>query len=371
MIARDLHPGAWWLWALGLAAAASFTLNPVALLLICAVASLVVMARRTDAPWALAFRFYVYFAILVVVLRVGYRIVLGGGATATDVVVLRLPEIPLPEAARGVSLLGDVTQQALLGGFYDGLRLGTLIICIGAANALANPKRLLASVPPAFYEVGTAVVVALTLFPQLAESVQRVHRARRLRGSPARGIGLLRRVAVPVLEDALERSLTLAAGMDARGYGRSGTATPAERLRTGTVMVAALCAMCVGVYAYLDGTAPRYLAVPALLVALGLAALGLWSAGRRVQRTRYRPDRWRAPDLLTAASGIAVAVGIDRAYDVDPYAVMPYLDRWPEVPWWVVPIVLVGVLPAVLAPPPATSTPTAPVEREVSRAGAA
>lgn len=370
MTARDLHPGAWWLWALGLAAAASFTLNPVVLLLICAVASLVVMARRTDAPWALSFRFYVYFAVLVVVMRVLYRIVLGGGASAADVVLLRLPEIPLPEAARGITLLGDVTQQALLGGFYDGLRLGTLIICIGAANALANPKRLLKSVPPAFYEIGTAVVVALTLFPQLAESVQRVNRARRLRGSPRRGVGVLRRIAVPVLEDALERSLTLAAGMDARGYGRAGSATPAERLRTGALMVAALCVMCVGVYAYLDGTAPRYLAVPALVIALVLAAIGLWSAGRRVQRTRYRPDRWRAADLLTAACGIAVAIGIDRAYDVDPYAVMPYLDRWPEVPWWVVLIALVGVVPALLTPPPVPDVPD-PTDQEVSRAGAA
>jgi energy-coupling factor transport system permease protein len=31
---------------------------------------------------------------------------------------------------------------------------------------------------------------------------------------------------VPVLEDALERSLALAAGMDTRGYGRSGGAPP-------------------------------------------------------------------------------------------------------------------------------------------------
>ena len=29
---RDLHPVAWWIWALGLAAAASFTTNPYLLL---------------------------------------------------------------------------------------------------------------------------------------------------------------------------------------------------------------------------------------------------------------------------------------------------------------------------------------------------
>lgn len=34
VLPRDLHPGAWWVWALGLAAAASSTTNPVLLVLL-------------------------------------------------------------------------------------------------------------------------------------------------------------------------------------------------------------------------------------------------------------------------------------------------------------------------------------------------
>ena len=44
---RALHPGAWWLWALGLAAAASRTLNPVPLVLIIAVT----LVRGQRPPW--------------------------------------------------------------------------------------------------------------------------------------------------------------------------------------------------------------------------------------------------------------------------------------------------------------------------------
>ena len=43
---RALHPGAWWLWALGLATAASRTTNPLLLALIIAV----VGVRRVRPP---------------------------------------------------------------------------------------------------------------------------------------------------------------------------------------------------------------------------------------------------------------------------------------------------------------------------------
>ena len=78
-------------------------------------------------------------------------------------------------------LLGPVTREAVLAGLYDGLRLGTIVICVGAANALANPKRLLRSVPAALHEVGTALVVAVTVLPQLADSARRVRAAQALR----------------------------------------------------------------------------------------------------------------------------------------------------------------------------------------------
>src|SRR5262245_40701608 len=192
MLPRDLHPAAWWVWALGLAAAASRTTNPWLLAVILLVACVTVQARRTDAPWALSFRLYLFMGLLVVCLRVVFRLVFGSGFG--EVVLLDLPAVPLPAWAAGISLFGPLTAEALLAGLYDGLRLATILICVGAANSLANPKRLLASLPPALYEVGTAVVVALSVFPQLAESVQRVRRARHLRGDSGGRGGKLRRL---------------------------------------------------------------------------------------------------------------------------------------------------------------------------------
>jgi hypothetical protein len=141
-----------------------------------------------------------------------------------ETILFTLPEVPLPEAAAGVRIGGPVSAEGMLSAFYDGLRLATLLVCVGAANALANPKRLLASLPGALYELGVTITVALSIAPQLVESAQRVHRARRLRGEVGRRTRLFREVAVPVMTDALDRSLLLAASMDARGYGRHGGA---------------------------------------------------------------------------------------------------------------------------------------------------
>ncbi|WP_419996952.1 energy-coupling factor transporter transmembrane component T [Streptomyces boninensis] len=350
---RDLHPAAWWIWALGLAVAASRTTNPWLLLTVIAVACFVVVSRRSEAPWALAFRMYLWLGALIVAIRLFFRFVFGGGEGET--IVVRLPEVPLPEWAAGIRLFGDVSAESLLGGFYDGLRLATMVICIGAANALANPKRLLKSMPSALYEVGTAVVIALSVFPQLAESVQRVRRARKLRGGAADGrLHALRAVIIPVLADALDRSLRLASSMDSRGYGRAGKASRRTRLITGLLMIVGLLGMCVGVYATLDGFTPRYLAGPLLVPSLLIALVGFRTAGARVQRTRYRPDRWRLPELAVVASGVAVAAVLYTTSSVNPVNLNPSLTNlsWPLLSWVPLVGVLIGVLPAFLTPPP-------------------
>lgn len=303
---RDLHPVAWWLWSIGLAVAASFTTNPWVLLLLIGVACLAVAARRTSQPWADSFRLYLWLGVAIVVIRVLFRVLVGGGDGGT--VVLDLPRIPLPHWTLGLRLLGPVTRESLLAGLYDGLRLAAIVICVGAANALANPKRLLRSVPPALYEIGSALVVAVTMLPQLADSTRRVRAAQTLRGGDTGRVRGLRRLLVPVLEDALERSLALAAGMDTRGYGRTSGATPRERRTTGGLMLLGLCAICVGVYAGLDRTTPAWLGRPMLVLGVLVSFVAVRQAGRRVGRSRYRAAPWLWPELVVAGSGLVVGV---------------------------------------------------------------
>lgn len=349
---RPLHPGAWWLWAVAVAVAAARTTNPLVLILLLAAVCTVVLSRRGDAPWAQGFRLYLWLAAFILVLRVGFRVVFGGGEGG--VVLLDLPEIPLPDWVAGIHLLGPVSTESLLGGLYDGLRLATMVVCVGAANALADPRRLLKAVPGALTEIGTAVVVALSVFPQLAESVIRVRRARRLRPRiQRRGIGALRAIIVPVLEDALDRSLLLAASMDSRGYGRSAQVEQGQRRAAGVLTITGLSGICAGTYGVLDGYAPPLIGLPMLVCGVALAAVGFGLTGRRVRRTRYRPDRWRTAEILALAAGVAAAVVTLVTASADPSAANPTVSppRWPEVPVGYFVAAALAVLPAVLTPP--------------------
>ena len=105
---RDLHPAAWWTWALGLAAAASRTTNPWLLVLLVLVVCVTVLARRTDAPWAMSFRLYLVLGLVVIVLRVVFRVIFGGGY-GTNVLV-DLPEVSGPKSVMPAAQSGNGTS---------------------------------------------------------------------------------------------------------------------------------------------------------------------------------------------------------------------------------------------------------------------
>ncbi|MFP5346247.1 MAG: energy-coupling factor transporter transmembrane component T [Actinomycetes bacterium] len=347
---RALHPVAWWVWAACLAAAASRTTNPFLLLLVVAVAGYVVSARR-DVGAPAVFGTFLLVGLAVIGIRLVAEVVLGSGVGGRTVLV-RLPSLTLPEAMNGVSFGGPVTLEGVLYALYDGLRLAAVLCCVGAANTLASPRRLLRHIPATLYEVGTAVVVALTYAPQLVVHARRVRTARRLRGQPGRGLRELGRIAVPVLEGALERALELAASMESRGYGRS--VRRAGRARTTALTLVGVGGVVVGMYGLLDGGSPPLLGLPVLAVGAAASAVALWTGARRDPRSRYRPDPWALPEWGVVLSGVgAVAVLVWCAQQQLP-GIVPVTSpaRWPALPWQAVAGVLLPLLAAVVAPMP-------------------
>jgi energy-coupling factor transport system permease protein len=369
---RNLHPGAWWLWAIGLAAAASRTTNPLVLGLVLVVSGVVVAARRSDAPWGNAYAAFLKLALVIIAVRIVLQSVLSDSAQGVTV-LFTMPEVPLPDFFAGLKLGGLVTAEAVLRAFYEGLQLATIICAVGAANALASARRLLRSVPAALYELGVATVVALTFAPQLVSDAARVRAAHRLRGQSGTGVRALGRTVMPVLEGALDRSVELAAAMDSRGYGRTTDASRVDRRLTALLTFGGLLGVCVGVYGLLDASASPLLGLPSLLLGAVLAAAGLAFGGRRTRRTRYRPDPWALPEWLVAGSGLVAAAGLFVTGAAAPELLhLPGPLAVPPVPWPAVAAVLVALLPAVAAPePPRVSGPGIPPARATDREGLA
>jgi energy-coupling factor transport system permease protein len=140
--------------------------------------------------------------------------------------------------------------------------------------------------------------------------------------------------------------------MDARGYGRTSVASSGARRTTGALMLAALCALCAGSYVVLRPSAPRSLAPSLIVLGLVLAAAGLWSAGRRADRTTYRADPWGWPETGVAASGLAAAAACWWVEEQTPLLAYPAVPGVPQVAALALVGVLVGLAAAVCAPPP-------------------
>jgi len=310
-----------WLWAAGVAVAASRTSNPLLhLLILAALAVTVAVTRRYTAVSAATrplFGTFLRIGVVTIVVRLVFGLAFGSGSNAGRV-LFSVPSVPLPSWTAGVSVGGPVTSGGLLTSLAAGLWLTTLLAAVAAANVLADPRELLRSVPGALYEVGVSIVVALTFAPQLVVDGRRIRTARRLRGQPGRGIRAFARTAVPVLEGGLEQAMVLAASMDSRGYGRRGTQSRGRRLVVAGSMLAALLLLAFGLLALL-GLSGDTVGLVCVLAGAAFAAVGLTVGGGRNARTRYRVTPWSIGELVVfLGAAVVVALYLGAAADGTP-----------------------------------------------------
>ena len=351
MTPRALHPLAWWGWAGLLGAAVLRTTNPLLCVLVVAVSWFVVASRRQDAPWARSFATLLKIGVVVLVIRILLQVFFADRLPGR--VLFTLPDGRLPGWASGVAVGGQVTAEALAQAVYPGLQLLALLAALGAASTLADPYRMVRALPASLYEVGLALGVGFTLAPQLGSEVGRVRGARRLRGRPTTGLAGLRGVAVPVLEGALERSIALAATMDARGFGRRDPQRGGARLPA-FIPVAGLLALAMGTYALADNGPSASFGLGLLIAGAALVVAGVAIGGRQSIRTRYRPDPWRAAEWATVGAGalalafmvVAGRTGVALAGEVAPLR-LPTLPLIPALG------LLLAAAPALVTPEPA------------------
>jgi energy-coupling factor transporter transmembrane protein EcfT len=179
----------------------------------------VVFSLRDQAPWAKSFDWTLKLSIWILMVRTFIGITIGVPIPGTE--LFKLPILPLPTWMPGIRIGGAVTWERLSSSLSEGFLICSIIVLFGAAASLTSPHRLLRVLPIYVYEFAVAVVIAASVLPQLVGAVKRIGMAQRLRGQSTRGIKSWKRVAIPLLEESLARSLDLAAAMDSRGYGVS------------------------------------------------------------------------------------------------------------------------------------------------------
>jgi len=307
--ASSASPISWWLLALAMAIFAGVSQDAFSQLLISIGALVTILLFREDAPWSRSIKFYLFLAVFVVLARVIFRVIFNI-KNSDEQTALFLPGIKVNLGfGPVVELFGEVSYRALQDGATDGLRLAAIILSVAMASSLANPRTLLKSTPSALYEIASALSVAINLAPQMIASLQRVRKARSVRGR-SKGLGSMAGTVIPVLEDAIDSSMALAASMDSRGFGRRGSLSAGLVLSSRLSALAAVTFLSIGSFVFLLGSTQ---ATGWVLIVVGLIASFVTVRINSVTqlRTKFEKVKFRAFDsilLLLSISLLASSV---------------------------------------------------------------
>jgi energy-coupling factor transport system permease protein len=162
---------------------------------------------------------------------------------------------------------GRWTLDAVAFGASTGLALLLTVAVFTVLQSTVRSADVVAILPRLLYRAGTTVALALAFAPKTLAAFQSIREARQLRGQRT-GWRSAPELLLPLLLTTLERALQYGESLDARGFG----------------------------------------------------------SGRR---SRYRPLRWTAPDLLVLVASVLAIVAIAV---LPPVPYNPYIELAPAVP---------------------------------------
>lgn len=332
----------WLLWALALLAVAYTARNPLYL----ALALVVLWAVGESLGRPLSLR----LLLTLVGLATAWNFVaVHAGAT----VLFRLP-------ADWFLIGGAYTLEAALFGALNGLALAIILGAFGLLMGQLSPRDVVRLLPPALYEVGLVLSLALAFLPQSRETLEQIRQAQAVRGHRVRGLRDLLPLLLPLLITALERALQLSESLEARGFTARRGRIPAS---AGRWFLLALGCLLAGSGAYLFAAASLWRG-GLLLAGMGALALGLRRLGQAAPRTSFRPRvaaprewviGWGAALALLGWGALLVARPGFAAYDPYPQLSPPDFSLLAALPLVFLALpALVGVLPDALAAPVST-----------------
>ena len=344
---RPWHATTWLVWAIAATASLQIAPSPVYVALVIAVATLVVSVYGLDSPYARAYPVLVGAALVFAVLRVALTALTTHGGPQ---VLFTLPSATLPDWLGGFTVGSTIESPVVAQAAYEGFVIVGVVAVFAAFNAVVSHHELVQALPRAFHEVGLVGAVGIAFVPTTITAIHDVRDADRARtgGRPVRRGRLVRQI-VPVLENGLERAITLAESMDSRGFARGG-ATRAEHVAA-WCGAGGLLALGGAFVALVAGESTVALALTITGAAAVVVAMVVASKGS--DRVRYRPRRLTRADIGVmigvSLAPVALAVLSATGDDILVWVVSPL--RWPTLSR--LPVVALAALcvPLVRRPP--------------------
>lgn len=311
----------WMVWLLAAAVLVMMTRNPLyTLILLLAVKLVDMVCARPDAAFKLP------------LLRIGAVLLLL--ATLFNALFVHVGSTVLFRIPSGWPWVGGpVTVEAAVYGAVNGLMLLTLLALFTTFNNIVTTGELVRFAPRALRDLAVVVLIAITYMPETMNQLKRIREAQAIRGHRVQGIGDWRPVLIPLLIGGLERAMSVAEAMVARGYGSTTDAD--QPFGVQLALLAGLLAAFAGwVLSFWIGW-PGW-----LLMGVGIAIIGvlMWRLGRQTPFTRYREmplTVWNVGLMGTAVLAVLLLIIplplFDRttlAYTLYPALSLPRFDVW-------------------------------------------
>lgn len=228
-------------------------------------------------------------------------------------------------------LSGIVTLEALAFGASSGFTLALLLLIFARFSAAVDYASLLRVVPHRFFELGLVISISLTLVPSLLRSWHNIRQAQALRGHQVRGLRDLLPLVVPLIVSGLERALTLAEAMEARGYARRGERQPLSYTFGRSLPLILLLLLLLGDVFF--GFSRVMLVAGFVLCAILFWLSRHWQPTIPL-RTSYRIQNWTWRETLVSAGALLMLVAFVLAtpdtlnFSPYPRLSLPAFDPW-------------------------------------------
>ena len=324
---KPIHPRdsrAWLGWGAAAMIPVLVTRNPFILVEVLLIAAIV---RGSCVPpeRLTGWRWFVRIALLMVLVGTFFNVLT---VRAGDLVILTIPSA-IPWVG------GDLTFNALIYGVVSGWAFFTLVLIGTTTAALLRWAELIRVLPARMAPLAVAGSVAWAFLPQMGATMREIRETQLMRGQRMRGLRDFLPLLVPLLAGGLERALTTAEALEARGFGAATTslappATSPARWRGGMAMVTGLAALLAAAYEFAAGS--MIVALAAGGVGIALVALGLrWQPVSRIAVTSYRRRRWNWRDSVIVLTALMAFTGFAWRWMTVPGRLQ--FDVYPTLTW--------------------------------------